>query len=59
MNEKDLAEVAKTLDQDLDNIHSHALWMARVISDIHRDPGFRRLRSDLREEVENICTAIE
>lgn len=59
MNDNELNELQGTLDADLDNIQTHALWMARVMSDIHKDPAFRKLGSALREEIENICAAVE
>jgi len=59
MNDNELKELQTTLDADVDNIHSHALWMARVMSDIHKDPAFRKLGSAIREEIENICAAVE
>jgi len=59
MTEDEMTELQTTLDVDVDNIHSHALWMARVMSDIHKDPAFRKLGSALREEIENICAAVE
>ena len=59
MTEDEMTELQTTLDADVDNIHSHALWMARVMSDIHKDPAFRKLGSAIREEIENICAAVE
>lgn len=51
--------VEEELQSDLNNIHSHALWMARILTDIHNDKGFSKLSPDLREQIETICAAVE
>jgi hypothetical protein len=51
--------VEEELERDLTNIHSHALWMARIMTEIYKDPGFGRLKPALREEIETICAAVE
>ncbi len=53
----------KLLHETLDGIDRrekiHAGWMASVITSLPHDPAFRKLGSNLREEIISVIAAVE
>jgi len=46
------------LKVDSKNIHAYAYWMAEVLSILKDDPAFKKIKPDLRGEIENILRGI-
>ncbi len=46
------------LKVDSKNIHAYAYWMAEVLTLLKDDPAFKKIKPDLRGEIENILRGI-
>ena len=47
------------LEEDAHRIAGHAYWMADIILSLPKDPAFKKLDRNLREDIERIIAAIE
>jgi hypothetical protein len=47
------------LEEDAHRISAHAYWMADIILNLPKDPAFKKLGRETREEIERIIAAIE
>ncbi len=50
--------VEEHLEKDSLVINSHAYWMAEVLTLLKDDPAFKKIKPDLRGEIENILREI-
>ena len=50
--------VEEHLEKDSLVINSHAYWMAEVLTLLKDDPAFKKIKPDLRGEIENILRGI-
>lgn len=48
-----------TLDGIVEREKIHAGWMASVLMSLPHEPGFKKLSSHMREEIEAIIAAVE
>lgn len=47
------------LEKNNQNISSHAYWMADLIINLPRDPAFKKLNQNTKDQIEQIIAAIE
>ena len=51
--------VEEHLERDSLVVNSHAYWMADVLVRLKADPAFKKIKPDLREEIERLVEGIE
>ena len=59
MNEHDLELMEDALSREIEIVNGYALQMADVLARLSQEPAFKKLPSLMREEIENILTAVE
>ena len=51
--------VEEHLERDSLLVNSHAYWMADVLERLRNDPAFKKIKPDLRTEIERLVERIK
>lgn len=49
----------EALQEDFLRLSNHTPWMAELITNLPRDPAYKKLKPELREQIETIVAGIE